>query len=107
MRHHAFISTVIGLMSLCIAHAADSPLRDVAKALDLAQKHVNEYGTMNVSAPILTFARSNEFEFALKKGAEFYFSDAKTNLQGRAATFNQTFNSTLFRADVEGDPTIA
>jgi hypothetical protein len=89
--------------------AADSKaaLDEISGALNTAQKHLDEYGTISVSVPILTYARSNEFAFRLTNGAAVYFNDAKSNTQGRAASFLQSFQSTTLRAQAEADPTVA
>lgn len=87
--------------------AASSLDRRISLALDRAQRHIDEFGTISISAPILTYARSNEFAFRLTNGASFYFNSAKTNTQGRAASFQQSFQSLLLQGQAEADPIVA
>lgn len=88
------------------AHGDDASLRKVSKALEKAQSHIDEYGTLQMSAPVLTYARSNDFQFALRYGATNYFNDAKTSVQGRAAGLEQVFQSLMLQAKGEMDPTV-
>lgn len=85
---------------------AEIPMRIISDALDDAQDVIDEYGTLHVSAPVLTYAKSNDFRFALKYGASNYFNDAKTSVQGKAAGFEQFFHSFMFQGRGEMDPTV-
>lgn len=76
----------------------------ISKALDRAQKEVDEYGTLYLSSPTLTRAGSNEFRFDLARGASNYFADAKTNVNGRAAAFEQTANTFMLNIRAQIDP---
>jgi hypothetical protein len=83
----------------------DDIRREIGRALDRAQGHVDEYGTLMIGAPILNFARSNEFRFRLNRGASNYFTDAKTDTQGRAARAEQSLNVFGLDASASADIT--
>ncbi len=79
--------------------------KDRTSALEQARAVVDEYGTISITAPVLTYARSNEFLFNLTNGAAYYFNDAKTNTQGQAASFTQSARSTALALQAQADPT--
>jgi hypothetical protein len=94
---------------LCVATGAradEVALRKVSRALEKAQSQIDEYGTLQVSAPVLTYAKSNDFQFALRYGATNYFNDARTSIQGRAAGLEQVFQSLMLQGKGEMDPTV-
>lgn len=76
----------------------------IGKALDRAQSEVDEFGTLYLSSPTLTRAGSNEFRFDLTRGASNYFSEAKTNVNGRAAAFDQSANTFRMNIRAQLDP---
>lgn len=77
----------------------------VARALNRAQSHIDEYGTLQVSAPVLTYVKSNDFQFSLRYGAPNYFREAKTSIQARAGSLDQAFQSFMLQGKGEMDPT--
>lgn len=88
---------------------SDSPhdlsVVNIGAALNDAQDYMEEYGIITISTPILTSAQSGEFLFNLTNGAAYYFNDAKTNVQGKAAGFNQTFQTFQGNVQAQLDPT--
>jgi len=61
----------------------DQALSTIGKALDQAQSRIDEYGTLSISTPVLVYGQSNQFSFNLTNGAYYYFTNAKSSIQGR------------------------
>lgn len=79
-------------------------LLQIGKALDGAQRYVDEYGTITISTPVLTYGQSNRFSFNLTNGAYYYFTNAKGSVQGTAAAFDQRSQTLMFSAQAQVDP---
>lgn len=75
--------------------------------MDDAEKYLEEYGNVNISAPILAKLSTSEFNFDLNRGATNYYCDAKNQVQAAAASFQQTVQSLSASAQVQVDPTVA
>jgi len=74
--------------------------------MDTAEKYLEEYGSISISVPLI--AKLGEvFKFDLNRGASNYFSDAKTQIQGAAASYNQAVQSFSLGAQAQMDPTVA
>src|SRR5688572_29190914 len=80
--------------------------RDTARSMDRIADTVAEYGTVTISSPLLA-APKDRFAFEVKAGPEEYFQQAKTEVQGRAAEFEQVANMLSVGLSVAADPTIA
>ncbi len=74
--------------------------------MDSAQRYVEAYGSIRISLPLIS-KLTNNFQFDLLRGSSNYYNDAKTQVQGAEASFQQTIQS--FGAGVRGqmDPTVA
>lgn len=75
------------------------------RAMDRVAKGLEEYGSVTMSAPLLS-RPDTAFNFDLKRGTDKYFTEAKTDIQGAAANFEQISQSFAFGAAVQTDPTI-
>lgn len=72
---------------------------------DLAEQ-AEEWGTMQMSAPLLIQPSTN-FNFNLQRGTSNYFSEAKTEIQASSASFDQSSQSLNIALQVQNDPTVA
>jgi hypothetical protein len=61
-------------------------------AMDAMSQREAEWGTMSISAPQLANP-GTIFQFNLSEGPENFYNDAKNQIQGRAAEFQQSINS--------------
>jgi hypothetical protein len=67
---------------------ASTDLERVGDAMDDLASQAEEWGAMQMSAPLLVEAGTN-FNFDLHRGATNYFSEAKSEIQSATASFDQ------------------
>lgn len=90
----------------CRTSPTEKSASDVGRKMNLAEKYLADYGSISVSAPLLT-KLGEDFAFDLRQGGTNYYNDAKTQVQGGAASFQQVVQSFSGSAQVQMDPTVA
>lgn len=81
-------------------------LSEAGADMDYAEKYLEDYGSINISVPMLA-KLGEDFNFNLNQATTNYYSDAKTQVQGAAASFQQTVQSFSLAAQAQMDPTVA
>lgn len=84
----------------------DKNLKQQAESLDAAQQKLEKFGTVTVSAPIFVDADDGAFTFDLKRTGTKYFEEAKSDVQGGAATSEQQVQSFALSVALAQDPTL-
>lgn len=74
-------------------------------SIDRAAKLLEEYGTASMSSPLLS-KPDDAFKFDLHQGAEKYFNDAKKDVQGMSASFEQVSQGFSLGVAANLDPTV-
>jgi hypothetical protein len=67
-------------------------VRAVGDAMDALARQAEEWGTMQMSAPLLVEPGTN-YNFNLQRGASNYFNEAKSEIQAATAALNQQSQS--------------
>jgi hypothetical protein len=67
-------------------------VRIVGKTIDRVARQVEEWGSMQMSMPLLDTPKTN-FNFNLQRGTSNYFSEAKSQIQAASASLDQQFQS--------------
>lgn len=81
-------------------------LDETANSMDAIAAGLEEFGTASISAPVLA-APDDGFKFSPTKiDADQFYSDAKTNVQSRAAEFQQQATIVGLAARASYDPTM-
>src|SRR6266404_4279922 len=78
----------------------------IGEAMDRLARQAEEWGTMQMSAPLLVEPLTN-FNFNLQRGTSTYFSEAKNDIQIATAYSDQSFQSLNVALQVQNDPTVA
>lgn len=78
----------------------------VGDAMDLLARLAEEWGTIQMSAPLLVEPGTN-FGFNLQRGTSNYFTEAKSEIQGGVAFSDQISQSLNVALQVQNDPTAA
>jgi len=101
---------VICIFTACLIISCASPRQrqavKIGRNMDDAEQYLEEYGNVNISVPLLS-KMGTDFKFDLDRGSSNYYADAKTQVQGGAASFQQTVNSLGIDVQAQMDPTIA
>ncbi|HEX5243718.1 MAG TPA: hypothetical protein VFW23_10695 [Tepidisphaeraceae bacterium] len=95
----------LALLSSCVPPAPDH-LRDLGNVMDVMAAKEAEWGTMSISAPQLANP-SDVFKFSITPTSQDFYTDAKTQVQGRLAEFQQTISSSGFGANISIDMSAA
>jgi hypothetical protein len=77
----------------------------LGSAMDRLASDLEEWGSMQMSAPLLVLPDTN-FNFNIQRGTSNYFFEAKNEIQGAAAFSEQTFQSLNAALQVQNDPTV-
>jgi hypothetical protein len=88
------------------AEQVQESLLAVGEKMNFADQYLEEYGSSSISVPLLA-KLGEDFTFNLKQGGTNYYNDAKTQVQGAAAAFDQTIQSFSFAGQANLDPTVA
>src|SRR4051812_15889987 len=82
------------LLGLGCRFQSVAPLKEMSKTLDHAQETLEAYGTATLSSPLLSLPTEKApSSFNLERSATQYFDEAKRDVQGRSALFEQVVQS--------------
>ncbi|HZZ42453.1 MAG TPA: hypothetical protein VFE58_05920 [Tepidisphaeraceae bacterium] len=100
-----FLPAATALLASCAA-SLPHRMNELGKVMDAVADRQAEFGTMTVSAPILSDP-GDVFQFNLSEGPEDFYSDAKNNIQGAASEFQQQISSFGLGLNLSLSPTQA
>ena len=100
----AILALVCALVASCVPPLPRN-VQSLGTVMDAVADREAEFGTMAVSAPILSDP-GDAFEFSLREGPEDFYADAKNNIQGTASEFQQEMSSFGLQASVSYNPTL-
>ena len=96
--------TLGGALVLGACSRAPHWISETGKPLDAMAERLEEYGTITMSAPMLSKPDA-AFGFDLNRDVNDYFKEAKSEVQGGAASLEQVIQSFSLSAAVQADPT--
>jgi Fibronectin type III domain len=105
IRRLALTLMILGVASSCVPPPPQR-LQDLGTVMDAMAQREAEFGSMSVSAPILSTPNA-AFEFNPGPTASDFYNDAKNSIQGRAAEFQQQLTSSGLGVNVSVNPVAA
>jgi Fibronectin type III domain len=107
MRRRVLIAQmVLAVVAVSCVPPPPQHMQDLGRVMDEMVERQAEFGTISVSAPILS-APDSVFTFQPGKTASDFYSDAKNSIQARASEFQQQLTSFGLGANVSINPVAA
>jgi hypothetical protein len=102
----AILASLIAALAASCVPPLPRTMQNLATVMDTMDDREAEFGSIAVSAPILSDP-SDAFNFDLQEGPEDFYQDAKNNIQGNESEFEQEMTNLGLSASVSLNPTLA